>query len=224
MYLSKLRLNPSDRRVVRDLADCHQMHRTLLGVWDDLPGAGDARAQFGILYRVEADANANPIVLVQTARRPDWSGLPRGYLALGVADSAQVKSLEAAYSDIQSGTPWRFRLRANPTRKIHTDGRPNGQRVDIRGDAALLDWLERKGREQCGFAIPGREKAVVIRAEPALFGHRRSGESNRMAFGSVLFDGRLVATEPDQFGAALREGIGPGKAYGFGLLSIAKAI
>jgi CRISPR system Cascade subunit CasE len=42
-----------------------------------------------------------------------------------------------------------------------------------------------------------------------------------MTFGSVLFEGRLAITDTEQFRATLAAGIGSGKAYGFGLLSVA---
>jgi len=44
-----------------------------------------------------------------------------------------------------------------------------------------------------------------------------------LTVGDVLFDGRLVVTDADRFRETLTAGIGSGKAYGFGLLSIARA-
>jgi CRISPR system Cascade subunit CasE len=40
-------------------------------------------------------------------------------------------------------------------------------------------------------------------------------------FGSVMFDGLLRVSDPDVFRLTLQKGVGSGKAYGFGLLSIA---
>jgi CRISPR system Cascade subunit CasE len=42
-----------------------------------------------------------------------------------------------------------------------------------------------------------------------------------LRFGAVLFEGRLEVTDRELFLTALREGIGSGKAFGFGLLSVA---
>ena len=57
-------------------------------------------------------------------------------------------------------------------------------------------------------------------------GRHRDGADSQMAmtFGSVLFDGELEVNDANAFRAALRSGIGSGKAYGFGLLSIARAV
>jgi CRISPR system Cascade subunit CasE len=42
-----------------------------------------------------------------------------------------------------------------------------------------------------------------------------------VTFASVRFEGVLEVRDADRFREALANGIGPGKAYGFGLLSIA---
>jgi CRISPR system Cascade subunit CasE len=55
-------------------------------------------------------------------------------------------------------------------------------------------------------------------------GHREHGggeRRQRMTFGTVLFEGLLRVTDVERFRTTLASGIGSGKAYGFGLLSIA---
>ena len=42
-----------------------------------------------------------------------------------------------------------------------------------------------------------------------------------LRFGAVLFNGRLEVTDAERFQQTLATGIGSGKAFGFGLLSIA---
>ncbi|MEW6230192.1 MAG: type I-E CRISPR-associated protein Cas6/Cse3/CasE, partial [Bacillota bacterium] len=55
------------------------------------------------------------------------------------------------------------------------------------------------------------------RGEPGA--HRRSP----LTFAAVEFEGHLTVLDPERFRETLRRGVGPGKAYGFGLLSIAPA-
>ena len=50
---------------------------------------------------------------------------------------------------------------------------------------------------------------------------KHRGSRQPVTFEAALFDGRLIITDKDSFLNALRQGIGSGKAYGFGLLSIA---
>ena len=44
-----------------------------------------------------------------------------------------------------------------------------------------------------------------------------------MTFGAVIFEGVLQVTDAEKFRESLKTGIGTGKAYGFGLMSVAKA-
>jgi len=47
----------------------------------------------------------------------------------------------------------------------------------------------------------------------------KNGKGQRLR--SVLYNGLLEVTDPDLFHRALIRGIGSGKAFGFGLLSVA---
>lgn len=266
MYLSRLILNPRDRTVRRDLANCHELHRTLLSAFPELPAATEnAREMFSMLHRVETDPRSGvPRVLVQSRPMPDWSTLPGSYLQpddpfSGDANPA-CRPLDEAWEQIRDDMELVFRLRANPTVKVDTktraDGkRGNGRRVLLRDEPQWIAWIERKGSDG-GFAIlhvnanaysgiPGwperrdraierygmdidsdagqRGSVVDMRANPGLkiTGSKGRGE-NPLTFGSVLFEGRLRVTDADRFRQTLERGIGSGKAYGFGLLSIAR--
>jgi len=221
-YLSRLLLNPRSRGVRRDLADCQAMHRTVLSAFPDQPDGVQARAGLGVLYRVETDPHARQtLVLVQSHGEPDWRQLETGYLLLanGEMDNPACKAVSIQYAVIAAGVHLRFRLQANPTRKIDTksgaDGlKRNGRRVDLHREDEQLTWLARKG-EQHGFGV----LSVRTRTERSV-GLRSGG---RLTFGGVVFDGLLVVRDADSFKAALADGIGSAKAFGFGLLSIARA-
>jgi CRISPR system Cascade subunit CasE len=236
MYLSRLILNPRSLPVQRDLADCQQMHRTILSAFPEAPaGAHGARAEFGILYRLEPSSRTGaPTVLVQSQGAPDWTRLPGDYL-LGTEGSLAnpaVKPVSERYASLRAGMALTFRLCANPSRKIDTrtgaDGRRrNGRRVELRDEGARLAWLDRKAADG-GFQVRSvRATAAVpdVRSArgPKLTGFRgaRGRNGARLTFGSVLFEGTLTVTDADRFRQTLADGVGPGKAYGFGLLSVA---
>lgn len=254
MYLSRLILNPRSRDVRRDLADCQQLHRSVMSGFPNLAAPGDARARLGILYRLETHPRTGmPTLLVQSAIEPNWSQLPAGYLldTAGVPNP-DCKPVGPIYDALDAGMVLTFRLRANPTKRIKPDtsaGRSErlGKRVELRTEADQLAWLRRKG-EQCGFEVLSVrttteheayrwERAAAIfglkaeKPEPVpdvravrgskVYGRRADGE--RMTFAAVTFDGLLRIVDADRFRAALVQGIGSAKAYGFGLLSIAPA-
>src|ERR1035437_1990044 len=231
IYLSRLVPNIRSREARRDLADCVGMHRTLMNAFPDgLSSNGDARREAGLLYRVEATADGTIALLVQSALPPAWTHLPPSWLQ--PASEPQVKEIAEALGGIDSGSVLRFKLVANPTKKIGTksgaDGRKNnGKRVELRGEEEWLAWLERKA-VQSGFRlkavrasahVPDVRSGRDLRATGLEKGTH--GASSRLTFYGVAFEGRLEVVDAPLFHAALQAGIGSGKAYGYGLLSLA---
>jgi len=238
MILSRLFLNPRSREVRRDLADCQQMHRTVMSAFPHTE-SHPARRELAVLYRVEQNGEIGlPVLLVQSRLRPDWSRLPDGYMATAAeTPNPDSKDLAGAWGHLRAGTTLSFRLRANPTRKIDTksgaDGRRrNGRRVELRTEGDQLNWLRRRA-DAGGFEIVSARSAPAVanvriveeakhsgsRVEPASSGG--DGYRARLSFASVLFEGLLRITDPDKLRVTLEQGVGSAKAYGFGLLSIA---
>ena len=222
MYLSRLAINPRSREVQQDLADVYQMHRTVMSAFPHVEAEGDARAELSVLYRLEtAERSREVLLLVQSLICPDLSHLTRGYLAAdsGEVENPAIKDVSRVLQALREGQVLRFRLRANPTRKIETKSTPdgqrrNGRRVDLRTEELQLEWLSRRA-EQAGFAlVPAIQGGDV----PAV---RVGGRRRRVSLATVLFDGLLEVTDPGLFRQAIAAGIGPGKAFGCGLMSIA---
>jgi CRISPR system Cascade subunit CasE len=98
-------------------------------------------------------------LLVQSNVPPCWEELLPRYVAEALDGLSVVsKPVHEVYAAIAAGERFVFRLRANPTRKIHpspkSDGvRDNGRRVDLRSDEDRLAWLDRKGQDH-GFVVP----------------------------------------------------------------------
>lgn len=199
MYLSQLLVNPRSRDARIDLADRYELHRTLLnGFPEDLPS--DER----ILYRVEDNPNVPIIsVLVQSRYLPEWESVERmsrrGYLT----DVPQVRRI---VPELALGQRLPFRLQANPTVKR------DGKRHAIYRDDDLLAWLQRKG-EQHGFACDMLDVQIVKLG-------KKYGKRRKQTWHAVQFDGLLTVADPERFSVALVNGIGSGKAFGFGLISI----
>lgn len=218
MYLSLLRLNPAAAAVQRDLRDPTDLHRTLMRAF---PGVIDPevkmRAYHGVLHRLEVDAARGQVLLyVQSGTEPDWTQLPPGYVLAG--DGVRVKPVGEVYAGLKPGRVLRFRLRANPTRKIDTKSGPNGEkrngrRVPVSGLDGQVDWLARKA-EAFGFEL--LQATIAAAGSGELVKSHRSGKT----FQGVLFEGRLVVRDPGRFVESLARGIGPGKAFGYGLLSV----
>lgn len=223
MYLSQLILNPRSREVRRDLADCQQLHRTLLSAFPQADSEA-ARAEFGLLFRLETNPRSGSVtVLAQSLVQPDWHRLPDDYLL----EESRTQNIADKYTTevLSNQRQLRFRLRANPTRKIETKSLPdgtkrNGRRVELFREADQIQWLRRKS-ETAGFRILElrlNENGLNLRTSPET---KTFSRAKQLTFGSVLFEGELEITNAEDFQKALTGGLGTGKAYGFGLLSIA---
>ena len=227
MFLSKLSLNPHSLPARRDLARPYEMHRTLMNgyPYPRVEGRCD------LLFRVEPSRTGPPVVLVQTRDDPDWSRLPDGYL-LG---PAPCKPLDLT---VRPGQRLRFRLRANPTKRVaakneRLGGVMAGKRVGLDAEVDQIRWLLRKG-EVGGFSVPGEwvEARRPETGEPvrlpnfrvdAIPEGRERGDKPGHAgdFLAVRFEGVLVVTDPAAFRECVAGGLGSAKAFGFGLLSVA---
>lgn len=215
MFLSKLWLNPHHPNVRRDLANVYELHRTLLKTFPDRDAGGPGR----VLFRVELGLGGNrePVVLVQSEYRPEWSRLAEGFRP------APVKALDDVA--FHPGQRLRFRLRANPTKRLRTtsvgrDGKavdPKwiGQRVGLLREDEQEGWLKRKA-ESLGFRL------LDVQLVPDGNVLARKDKST-LTLAAVTFEGSLEVVNPVCFLQAWHTGIGSGKAFGFGLLSLAGA-
>jgi CRISPR system Cascade subunit CasE len=153
-------------------------------------------------------------LLIQTWSEPDWEALPREYLT----EPAGVKLFAPS---LRSGQLLRFLLRANPTVTRRSEGLEAEARPKRRGLAGLdeqMAWLERQASKS-GFELKG---AMVQSSER--WRVRRSGDYPAlMTLQVVTYQGHLRIGDPEIFRSVLHLGIGHGKAFGLGLLSVAAA-
>jgi CRISPR system Cascade subunit CasE len=150
------------------------------------------------LYRVES-VRGSPALLVQTPTHPDLTGVPEGALRL-----VGVKRLEPFL--FREGTPYRFLLQANLVEQAR--GRP----------LRLLSLEE--AIERVKGAIRGAEvKAVQAHRLKPLKVRRPEGAP--FSLDVVEFRGVLTVRDRESFFETLGRGVGRGKAYGLGLLSVA---
>jgi len=92
-----------------------------------------------------------------------------------------------------------------------------GKRVPVPTEM-LEDWLSRRA-ELGGFRV--RRLASIQAGWAYMNKTRERGKGQRLR--SVRYEGVLEVVDAGRFDDTLIEGIGPGKAFGFGLLSVAPA-
>ena len=161
---------------------------------------------------------------MQSAFKPVWN-LTNDFLL----EELSQKNVGGIYSILPNGLELMFRLRANPTKYVSTKNTAfakfAGKRVELRKEEEQIEWLKRKS-EQHGFrltSVQANSDVANVTTAPngKIYGNHDNG---RLTFNSVVFNGNLTITDSVRFKESLLHGIGQGKAYGFGLLSIAKSL
>lgn len=167
------------------------------------------KTESGFLFRVEPVHAARAVILVQSATQPDW-GYAFHNASYLLAAPVECKPYTPVFAGGQS---CRFRLMANPTRKLKVEGRKQGRRVPLPVDQHI-DWIQRK----CSDA--GCE--VDIDSVSAQRGTVRigKGKDETRKIQTVLYDGVLQVTDPESMCRSIVAGIGSSKAFGCGLLSV----
>ncbi|GAA2880743.1 type I-E CRISPR-associated protein Cas6/Cse3/CasE [Streptomyces mexicanus] len=207
--IARIRLNPHSRDVHRDLRDATQMHRTVMRMAPQ--NLGDSpRHQAGLLYRIE-ETDTSTALLVQ-ALHLDPTLLPHGY------GHAEVKSLAPMFTALRKDLAVRYRIVVNPTKTerlpLDEKGR-RGKIIPLSGADADQWWLRRAA--DAGLQLHVLTPTNLAPARP------RGKTATRMRHSLIRYDGTATVTDPKALSQALLTGIGRGKPYGAGLLSLAPA-
>lgn len=209
MYLSRLLLNHRSRQVQRETADPYNLHRTLMQAFSS------HRQQSGVLHRLDTDPRTGVLsLLVQSQTAPDWSSLAdKEYLLpadpFSGLENPAVKKVNLT---LPNGRILQFRLTANPSKRLSTGkGNKPGPRIAFYKEEEQCAWLRQKG-EAHGFRL------LDVQASHA---QKQTSRQKGITLHTVQYNGRLQITDAAKFITAVQTGIGPAKAFGCGLLSLA---
>ena len=111
---------------------------------------------------------------------------------------------------VEDGQAWSFRLCANPIENKRVPG-TRGKVFALRTVEEQLEWIGKQG-EKHGFRVIS---CRVVGDNWKIF--------SNVKIRVVTFEGMLLVSSSEDFRIALSQGIGRGKAYGCGLLTIARA-
>jgi len=207
------------------------------------PAHVERGAGSGFLFRIDPQPGGRVVILVQSnsAVKPDWGYAFHNapFLLNPLAAPPQVEEFEPRFA---KGQQLRFRIRVNLSKKIKTStngvdltkaregidkwGRPKAQskRVALTWDKGqnpedvIREWFASKGAK-------GRFQVETFRVLQIGWGAGNRADTgpagDRMKFRSALLEGTLTVKDADRFRETVVGGIGSGKAFGFGLLSVA---
>jgi len=218
MYLSKLELNPSRRETRRLLGNPQALHAVIMRAADPKP---DRR----VLWRID-EADASVTLYMTSDEVPDLEYL---HDVAGWDDGVgqQSADYQPFLDRLTADDVYSFRLTANPTHMVTFNGEKKRtahvtvehqmkwllQKAADNGFEALRSSLDDpRDPTQQAFELAVRDRSIVT--------FRRQGKNVTLA--RATFIGKLRVTDPRLMAEALVNGIGPAKAYGCGLMTLAK--
>jgi CRISPR system Cascade subunit CasE len=181
------------------------MHRTLLKAFPAV-----SRVQAGLLYRV-VSGDQKVMVYLQSHLEPDVKKLKQSGLCLDL--NGQPRDVSVLREKFKQGKRFKFNLLCYPCKKIGGDGK-NSKRVFLRQSKERESWLSRKAG-QYGFV-------VNYTLEKTSFSLNGQKDNAPVRYYAVEFQGELTIEDEQGFWKAYSNGIGAGKAYGLGLLLLAR--
>lgn len=209
MYLARLALNPRNNGARNDLNTPYDMHRTLRRAYPD----GEPEEN-RLLFRIEPDRpnEKGRTVFVQASDEPpDFSFLE---------DSAGGREPYCYKWDepkeislgLREGQQLAFRLLGNATKKS------DGKRIALTDEEEYHEWIQRKG-DLHGFEL------LFVHDTPYWINEDKLSQDGyakqEIPHFAVRYDGLLRVTDGELLEESVAAGIGPAKAFGFGLMSLA---
>ncbi|WP_022867193.1 type I-E CRISPR-associated protein Cas6/Cse3/CasE [Schaalia vaccimaxillae] len=225
MFLTKIDLDPSRRLARKYLASPQVMHAVIMKAAQ----SGGPNPSGRVLWRVDRSMASTRLFLL-SPDRPDCSQIVTD------AGLSMTQAVSLDYNPflnkLESGQTWVFRLTANPSRSVSNG---IGKRGKLHGHVTVeqqRQWLIERA-DRLGFALNtvNRESpdestysvTVTQRSRP-VFGrdNPHNHVRDRVTINKTVYEGLLRVTDVEVFRNSLTAGIGRSKAYGCGLMTLAK--
>ncbi|MGW4382460.1 type I-E CRISPR-associated protein Cas6/Cse3/CasE [Kitasatospora sp. NPDC004531] len=207
-HLTEIRLNTRSRDVQADLRNGgYGFHHRTARLTNTETAGGETR----LLWRLDTFNNGLRL-LVQTMDKPAPQTLPDGY---GVS---RTLPLDKHFDRLAAGQKVRYRLAGNSVRFAFDEitGLPLPNRIPCRGEEITTWWTRRA--PDTGLDLDTTTTSQL----PTVTGTRDRKPGFRLVL--TRYDGTATITDPDTLRTAMLTGIGRGKAFGAGLLTIAPAL
>lgn len=203
MYISKVILDRRSPSIRQCLSNCQDMHRNIMAMFES------SRKEAGVLYRMNLKSSeASAYVLSQ--KKPK-TVLPHGMELIG------TKEISPLLETFDNGTCFEFDLLAAPTKKVSIENRKNSRRRMLQTEDERLRWLNSKAANG-GFIINSIQEC----GRETFYGTHNTENGGKMIIEAIHFQGSLCIEDREKFIRTYKTGIGPGKAYGLGMLLLMK--
>ena len=209
MYLTRMELDVDKRRTMIALTSPNVLHGA---IESSFSGGGERR-----LWRID-EFQGKYYLLLLSAQVPELTRLAQQF---GVEEREQLwetKSYDPLLERVQRDSVWQFRLTANPTTSVKSAN--PGVRGTVHAHITpehQISWLKEQGINH-GFSIIPED--VYVMSNRWLQFHKGGERKHPVTLLAVTFEGILQVTDSACFRETLTHGIGRGKAFGLGLLTV----
>lgn len=210
MYLSRMELNTGERSTMKALVSPNLLHGAIEAAF---PGPRERK-----LWRIDRLGGKHYLLLLS----PEQPQLHRAVAQFGFPDSGrpwETKDYSTLLDRIREGGIWRFRLTANPTKACKEEA---GGRGTVHAHITVnyqKQWLLERCRKH-GFSLE-EDGFTVVESRWLRFYKGNSGR-RPVSLLAVSYEGILKVTDAQLFKKTLTEGLGRGKAFGLGLLTVVR--
>lgn len=210
MYLTRLELDTGKRNTMKALVSPNLFHG---GIEAAFPGERTRK-----LWRIDK-IGRHCYLLLLSDKEPMFEHMVTQFGLSEKERGWETKDYQILLNKVESDTVWRFRLVANPTKSFANE---SGKRGSIHAHNTpyyqkkwLIDRCERNG-----FLVK-EEGFTILESKWQRF-HKGAERKKPVVLLAVTYEGILKVTDAEKFQRVLLEGIGRGKAFGMGMLTIAK--
>lgn len=243
MYMTKFPINTTRRETRRMLASPYRLHAALSG---SFPGHGGSENDNGrLLWRVDREADGSTNLLIVSPKMPSLVGLNEQIGWPDIDRQWQTRSYDGFLSQLDVGQVYGFRLCANPvvSRTSIKNDRGSSKRIAHLTPLQHMAWLVGEAAfQEAGIKAPehimyesetraarngfevehgvdGSLQLLVSEISKRKFKQGTTGRT--IALATARYDGVLKVTDSEKMRHALARGIGHGKGFGCGLLTLA---
>jgi CRISPR system Cascade subunit CasE len=199
-HASILKLNRIDIKALK-IKDAYSLHRVVYGLFQDVRSESEKNSSVssGILFADMGGDLDSRKILILSDRRPHLT--PQ-------FGEVQVKTVSA---DFLGFDKYAFETTVNPCRRNNKTGKI----LPVVKHEEIQEWFIDRAKQSWGFSISPHHLEIIRTGVQAF---EKNGQT--ITHGSATLKGALTITDRDRFSSSFTQGIGRGRAFGFGLLQI----